>query len=485
MGRNNRQRRAAKARERAARRASSGSFGTFGGAPQAASWGPSGAWDERAPRPPTLEEQVAAEVLDAADRLRSPGRYAADRAVARVVHAARTPAGRRAVTARLVALLTDCVAMAWERGWQPADLHRIVGRHHDDVAQLVVGDAMAHQLGRFAEGTVAQRWPAQLREVGATRWWARDADPVTARVTQGDLGLERVVPAALEVISLLADLPTLERLDPLPGRARAEAQGAPGARGGAGPVDERILSRVRALLAKAESTPYEAEADTFTAGAQALMARHSIDAAMLAAGARRPSDRPGARRIGIDRPYEAPKVLLLDVVATANRCRTVWSKGLGFVTVVGFEPDIAAAETIFTSLLVQATRAVAGEGRRVTRHGQSRTRAFRQSFLTAYAHRIGDRLREVTEHETEAAAERTAPAQAEAGTARANGVLVRVLAERATEVDARVAQLFPRLVDKPLGSMTPDMEGWSAGTIAADRATLFGSGHTIDDSAAG
>jgi hypothetical protein len=477
MGRNNQQRRAARARQRAARRASAAPSGAFGRGASAAVWGVD------ASRQPTLEEQVAEDVLDAVDRLGSRSRHGADRAVAKVLHRAETPAGRRAVTVRLVTLLTDCVAMAWERGWQPADLHRIVGRHHDDVAQLVVGDAMAHQLGRFVDGTVAPRWHDQLREVGASRWWGGDVDPVTARAAQRGVGLERVVPAAMEVISLLADLPAIERLDPLPGEARAtRAPGGGDRAGGGGPVDERILSRVRALLAKAESTPYEAEAETFTAGAQALMARHSIDAAMLAAGEKHPSDRPGARRIGIDRPYESPKVLLLDVVATANRCRTVWSKGLGFVTVVGFEPDLAATETIFTSLLLQATRAVAGEGRRVTRGGQSRTRAFRQSFLTAYAHRIGARLREVTEHETEAAAGRTAEAQPAASAPR--GVLVRVLAERATEVDSRVSEMFPRLVDRSIG-MAADLEGWSAGTLAADRATLFGSGHTIEDSAAG
>jgi hypothetical protein len=38
---------------------------------------------------------------------------------------------------------------------------------------------------------------------------------------------------------------------------------------------------VRALLAKAESTTYPEEADALTAKAQELMARHSIDRAML------------------------------------------------------------------------------------------------------------------------------------------------------------------------------------------------------------
>ncbi|MEP7036589.1 MAG: DUF2786 domain-containing protein, partial [Actinomycetota bacterium] len=36
-------------------------------------------------------------------------------------------------------------------------------------------------------------------------------------------------------------------------------------------IDEKVLSRIRALLAKAESSTFPAEAETFTAGAQALM----------------------------------------------------------------------------------------------------------------------------------------------------------------------------------------------------------------------
>ncbi len=96
-------------------------------------------------------------------------------------------------------------------------------------------------------------------------------------------------------------------------------------------------------------------------------------------------------------------MLLVADVAEANRCRTVWSSGLGSVTVIGLDADQQATETIFTSLLVQATAAMTAEGRWVSANGQSRTRAFRQSFLTAYAHRIGARLREVTDEATASA----------------------------------------------------------------------------------
>lgn len=500
MGRNNRQRSVARARQRAARRANAatGGFageraGGFGGG-----WPDGfvdGAWDAEPPPSAapartiddrTVDDRVADDVADAVQRLRSRHGQGVEQAVARVLLTAQTPATATVATSRLHTMLTEGVALAWEHGWQPADLHRLTRRELDEGAQRVLGDAMAHQLGRFAEITLSPRWPAQLREAGATTWWPRDTDPVTARATLRGTGGDAVVRAALCLIALLADLPRLERLDPLPGTASRSASARTGPE-----VEERVLTRVRALLAKAESTTYEAEAETFTAGAQALMARHSIDAAMLAASERRPADSPAAVRLGIDRPYEQPKVLLLDAVATANRCRTVWSKTLGFVTVIGFEPDLTATETIFTSLLVQATAAVTGEGARVTRDGRSRTRAFRQSFLTAYAQRIGVRLRAVTEEETAAAVREstdtpgaggaeTSGAEAYGGGAPQRGVLVRVLAQRAGEVDQRVDELFPRLHSRPM-RVRADLEGWSAGVRAADRADLHATGSRLEE----
>ena len=95
----------------------------------------------------------------------------------------------------------------------------------------------------------------------------------------------------------------------------------------------------------------------------------------------------------MDNPYEAPKVTLLQTVAQANRCRTVWLRDLGLVTVIGFPPDLDAAELLFTSLLVQANSAMlrAGGAKDAWAVG---SRAFRQSFLVSYAVRIGERLAE-------------------------------------------------------------------------------------------
>jgi len=217
-----------------------------------------------------------------------------------------------------------------------------------------------------------------------------------------------------------------------------------------------VLDRVRALLAKAESTEFAEEAEALTAKAQELMARHSIDAALLAA--QHPaSDEPVGRRLGTDRPYESAKALLLQAVADANRCRVVWSRELGFATVMGFPADLDAVELLYTSLLVQATTAVVQAGQRRNRYGQSRTRSFRQSFLSAYAIRIGQRLQEATDDISKVAA-------AEAQN------LLPVLAARNDAVNEAIDAIFPGLVSQRL--RISDEEGWISGTAAADLASL-------------
>ena len=48
-------------------------------------------------------------------------------------------------------------------------------------------------------------------------------------------------------------------------------------------TNDSVLHKVRALLAKAEATPFDAEAEAFTSKAQELIARYRIDDALLSA----------------------------------------------------------------------------------------------------------------------------------------------------------------------------------------------------------
>jgi len=241
---------------------------------------------------------------------------------------------------------------------------------------------------------------------------------------------------------------------------------------GRGP-DPRMLDKVRALLAKAESTEYPEEAEALSARAQQLMARYSIDHALLAAAGADARDEPLGRRLSVDNPYGAPKAVLLTVVAEANRCRAVWHRELNCSTVLGFAPDVAAVELMFTSLLLQATTAMLRAGSRTDSLGRSRTRSFRNAFLHAYAARIGERLRE-------AVGEATSRAAAE----EAGKDLLPVLAARDQAVELAVDAMFPNLTRGRARSVS-NHEGWMAGRAAADLASLSGRSEVAGESRRG
>jgi hypothetical protein len=406
----------------------------------------------------------------------------------------RAPGWTEAVSRMIVGYLRTSVATAWQRGWQPAELARHVGRELSPDHAAMVADMITADMLGYAAATVDPRWAAQAAALEATgpgtgAWWGSDADYLRARYALGrDAEFIVTVATAVETLHAFRHLPALEKLLPLPGTARAAAPERPASAGPAStaPADERLLSRIRALLAKAESTEFAQEAEALSGRAQELMAKYSIDHALLAAETGQP-ETPGGRRIAVDNPYEAPKATLLQTVAQANRCRVVWSRELGLVTVIGFPADLDAVELLFTSLLVQADTAMLRTGGKRDGSGRSRTRAFRQSFLLAYAIRIGERLAEAADHAEQAAvAEQRAagggggPAgDGTAGDRTADGVaarkgadLVPFLAARHRAVDDAVDEMFGSTLTRSRLVRATDAEGWNSGRAAADLASL-------------
>ncbi|WP_433208147.1 DUF2786 domain-containing protein [Dactylosporangium sp. CS-047395] len=354
----------------------------------------------------------------------------------------------------LFAALADAVTRLVRGGWQPAELHRAVVRRGGTDRPLLAAalvDAIAALLRGYSRRSVDERWLAQADELGAAVWWSADGSYVSELTARRRLDRISVVDDLLGLLVVLRALRPIEVLVPPPGSAPVPAVKATA-------VDSRLLDRVRALLAKAESTGYPAEAETYTAKAQELIARHAIDEALLAGRDGAGADVvPFARRIGVDHPYENEKASLLDAVAEANRCHTVWSPDYGFATVFGFDADIDAVDLLYTSLLVQAGRAMAKAEPPGGKAGRARLKTFRQSFLVAYAVRIGERLARATELAIEEAA--------------AASDLLPVLRSRDEQVRATMAKIFPRTV-RGRGSRVDSLEGWESGREAADRAIL-------------
>lgn len=374
-------------------------------------------------------------------------------------HLGRLAAMEQALVDRVLAeVFAQLVASLWRGGWLPADVIRVVRRQQGKRPASLALEQVAAQLRGYAPPTVDERWHQQLRELGAAVWEGYADHRLTAWGERQKLDRFIALSEAVRLLGLLTYLPEIEVITALPGAASSTRSTTPTAA-----IDERVLGRVRGLLAKAESTEFPEEAEALSAKAQELMARHSIDHALLAAAqagaASGSTARPGAVRIGVDAPYEQAKALLLQEVAQANRCRSVWSSPLGFATVVGFPADVESVELLYTSLLVQATTAMVRSGPQRGRGGQSTTRSFRQSFLQAYAVRIGERLRNASDEVSRAAA-------AAEGAER----LLPVLAARDDVVREAVAEMFPAMVQRAVSGN--NQAGWAAGTAAADLATL-------------
>jgi Protein of unknown function (DUF2786) len=366
---------------------------------------------------------------------------------------------RRELDAAADLAVARMVRGAWEAGWTPLDVMERARRHLEEPLREYLAEAIVVESRRYAPAMVHPRWRAAVAAIAA------GADPgvvdgagsphVRLWADRNGFPHEAALVAVLESLGLLCSLPVLERLLPLPGESRHQVS-AP-----AGEVDQKALARVRALLAKAESTQFPEEAEALSAKAQELMSRYSLHQAVLDHDKGR-APAVGGRRIWLDAPYADAKALLVQAVSTANRARTVWGSKLGFATVIGGDTDLDGVELLVTSLLVQANRAMLAAGRHTTRAGTSRTRSFRQSFLVSYATRIGERLDSasstaVAEIEAELAPEATPDSR-----------LLPVLAARSRATDELTDRLFPEMVRK--GISVTNSAGWTAGRAAADQA---------------
>lgn len=342
--------------------------------------------------------------------------------------------------------VNEAISAAWKHGWQPSDLHEI-GRRKLKPAEIhYLDEAIVNECRRYAAATLHPDWRADIARLSATvgssaqppqmwRWAAANA------VDQRD-----ALAVVLKLLNLLGRLSALETILPLPGEYRPTATAVT-------VTDEKALGKVRALLAKAEATEYPDEAEALSAKAQDLMSRYSLNEA-LARHDRGREPAAIARRIWIENPYAAAKVTLVQVVSQSNHCRAVWAERLGFVTIIGCETDLDLVELLTTSLLVQANRAMLSAGRSGT--AQARSRTFRQSFLLAYAQRIGERLDSASASVTEEV--------------KRDVRLLPVLAANSRAAEELAHQLFPSTVPRAVSGSNG--AGWGAGRAAADMAML-------------
>jgi hypothetical protein len=337
------------------------------------------------------------------------------------------------------------IQTAYEHGWQPLGLVHATRRQTTPAGAMWLARAVLAEAARTrAADRAPHEWVDQLHALSPGRSLVGegvgDLLPASGTATTAQWV------AALVVVDLLHRLPRSEVLVPPPsawGQQRREPAPASAPRAD---VQAKMLTKVRALLAKAESTEFSAEAEALTAKAQVLMTRHSIDEALLAAGDSGSFDVRGVRVL-IDQPYALEKATLLHVVAEANRVRAVWNDFASCVTLVGQPTDVAQVDLLFTSVLVQATRAMTQQ------NGSSA--AFRRAFLHAFAVRIGERL----------------TTSADEAISSYGAALVPVLERQDAAIAEEFGRLFPHVTTGSRRRQL-DARGWDAGTRAADAAVL-------------
>lgn len=332
--------------------------------------------------------------------------------------------------AELLDAAVGAVAAAATRGWLPEDLRHVLGHRADHLLFLA-----HHRVGRHASPAMRRAWADQCPAVPRPDWTAPElADWWTA-------------------LSALPELPD-EQILLLPRQLR-DAGSTPEHLDA---VQRRACHRITALLRKAESTGFEAEAESLVAKAQQLRHRHRITTLLDEGGAQGRGPGPVALRVHFHAPWVRHQFLLLAQVASANSCRAVLLSTRGIATIIGERGDVCHSADLFASLNRQCLygmRTSTG-ARRAARRGE--TTVYRRSFLLAYAHRIGDLLQE-------------AGAEACADIPTASSALP-VLMKRAETATQRARELFPTL--RGLSFSARHHQGSLDGILAAEHSRLAG-----------
>lgn len=219
--------------------------------------------------------------------------------------------------------------------------------------------------------------------------------------------------------------------------------------------DDRRLSTIRALLAKAEATEFPDEAEAFFAKASELISRWAIDEALVwAASSDTQREAPDELQLVLHAPYLLQKAVLVGAVASAHGCRAVRivaapGTGREVMSVVGFPSELRWVDTLVTSLLVQLTQAMLARCPKGLT--ASASASWRRSFIIGFAEEVGSRLEA---DRAAAAAERDAAGSPSGDESSAGGAGVPgqaptstalVLACRTDEVDAELRRRHPRL----------------------------------------
>lgn len=220
-------------------------------------------------------------------------------------------------------------------------------------------------------------------------------------------------------------------------------------------IPDSLLSKVRALLAKAEDpAATEAEAEAFTAKATELTAKYGIEQAILA-DHNPDAGKPADRIIVTTNPWAGEKARLAYWLAETMGCKAILLTGNSTrVHLFGFTSDLGRVELLYTSLLLQMASGLA----RVRPPLSESPRAFRRSWLMGFRTEVVGRVQAVERR----AAEQAQPTAGGRSTAL-------VLADRSTLVQQAFTAEYPQT---PRTQSRYSGNGYGAGRDAGSRANI-------------
>jgi len=207
-------------------------------------------------------------------------------------------------------------------------------------------------------------------------------------------------------------------------------------------MSERVLDKIGKLLAQAEGTSNEHEAEAFVSRAQELATTYAVDlelarARQAAKRLRQPDEQFEQRRLQVGekgRRGNRQLVLLYVVVAQANDVLVNVSHDSTFVIGFGHAEDLDVVERLWASLATQmagaaARRLAAGEHRKAGVPAVS----WRLSFYEGWLHTVQERLAEARDR---AVAQHAPTAPGEPGAE----LVLRAKAERVREFHDRESE---------------------------------------------
>lgn len=228
---------------------------------------------------------------------------------------------------------------------------------------------------------------------------------------------------------------------------------------------DRIVDKIQKLLAKAESTTHQAEADALFAKAQEWMIQYAIDEArLISEGKARHSD-PVMVEVVISDPHFRIKASLLGSVCEAHDCKAViLSSKARKCSIVGMPRDIEFVQMLFLGLLMQLTNAQTRNP--VPAHEDSR--AWRKGIATGFVNEVDRRMKETIQTREQAESK-----------VKGTGTDL-VLRDSRQLVDQAFKTAYPNVTISRSRASFGSYGGYSRGVSEGGRADISGGRNTIN-----